>query len=116
TTVTQSYEQLLSEGYLQAALGSGTFVCRQLPDDLLRPAPGASGLRAAGAVRRPVRLSSYGESLADSELFEPLEPEPPINFGHWRPALDAFPLRQWRRLLFRHSRFSHQGMLDYSAH
>ncbi len=38
TTVTQGYEQLLSEGYLETQHGSGTFVCRQLPDALLNRA------------------------------------------------------------------------------
>ena len=37
STVTLAYEQLASEGYLESARGSGTFVCRQLPDELLRP-------------------------------------------------------------------------------
>src|SRR5215470_9478917 len=36
-TVTTAYDQLIAEGYLESARGSGTFVCRQLPDDLLRP-------------------------------------------------------------------------------
>ena len=31
-TVGQSYEQLVSEGYLESVRGSGTFVCRQLPE------------------------------------------------------------------------------------
>ena len=35
TTVTQSYDQLISEGYLEARRGSGTFVCAHVPDDLL---------------------------------------------------------------------------------
>src|SRR5262245_54742185 len=39
TTVTQSYEQLLSEGYLRAATGSGTFVGCELPDELLKIGP-----------------------------------------------------------------------------
>ena len=34
-TVTQSYEQLLSEGYLETRYGSGTFVCSKLPEDYL---------------------------------------------------------------------------------
>src|SRR5262249_48776537 len=38
-TVTQSYEQLLSEGYLRAASGSGTFVGCKLPDELLKTKP-----------------------------------------------------------------------------
>src|SRR5579864_6178542 len=37
STVSESYEQLISEGYLDAAQGSGTFVCHELPDDALRP-------------------------------------------------------------------------------
>src|ERR1700680_5104816 len=41
STVTESYEQLIAEGYLDATQGSGTFVCHELPDDAfwLRPAP-----------------------------------------------------------------------------
>src|SRR5580692_9554337 len=37
STVTLAYDQLIAEGYLESARGSGTFVCRELPDELLRP-------------------------------------------------------------------------------
>ena len=46
STVTQAYEQLIAEGYLQSAQGSGTFVCEQLPDALLR-SPATPKARAA---------------------------------------------------------------------
>ena len=36
TTVSAAYEQLVAEGYLDSMRGSGTFVCRELPDELLR--------------------------------------------------------------------------------
>ena len=36
-TVTAAYDQLIAEGYFETARGSGTFVCRLLPEDLLRP-------------------------------------------------------------------------------
>jgi len=39
TTVTQNYEQILSEGYLQTIVGSGIYICTQLPDDGLCPTP-----------------------------------------------------------------------------
>src|SRR5438477_11997079 len=39
TTVTQCYEDLISEGYLQAAIGSGTFICHHLPEELLKAEP-----------------------------------------------------------------------------
>ena len=36
-TVLAAFDQLLSEGYLQGARGSGTYVARVLPEDLQRP-------------------------------------------------------------------------------
>ena len=113
-TVTQSYEQLLSEGYFQAITGSGTFVGRHLPDDLLRTTPVKAATQMQRSARRSVRLSSYGASVADTEPFEPPGHEAQINFRHGRPAFDAFPLRQWRRLLLRHCRAGERAMLDYT--
>src|SRR5215210_4050226 len=67
TTVTQSYEQLISEGYLQAAIGSGTTVCHQLPDDWLQTSPLKRAVQKVRARPKSVRLSEYGESLNDAE-------------------------------------------------
>src|SRR5262245_7276496 len=72
-TVTQSYEQLLSEGYLRASTGSGTFVGCELPDELLKTRPVETSLSAARpqeAARR-IELSRYGASIEDSAPFEP---------------------------------------------
>jgi GntR family transcriptional regulator/MocR family aminotransferase len=114
-TVTQSYEQLISEGYLQAVIGSGTTVCAQLPDDLLRTAP-VKAVKTAAETRRatPVKLSHYGTSLDNSLPLEALEPELPINFKSGRPALEEFPMREWRRLLLRHCRAGKPDLLDYA--
>jgi GntR family transcriptional regulator/MocR family aminotransferase len=35
STVTQAYEQLIAEGYLQSRHGSGTFVCSEPPEKML---------------------------------------------------------------------------------
>jgi GntR family transcriptional regulator/MocR family aminotransferase len=35
-TVTEAYDRLLSEGYLEARVGDGTYVARTLPEELLR--------------------------------------------------------------------------------
>jgi GntR family transcriptional regulator/MocR family aminotransferase len=118
TTVTQSYEQLLSEGYLRAATGSGTFVGCQLPDELLKPAPietsrPAAQTRQAGSTSS-FKLSSYGESLTDTVPFEPPELDMPIRFKSGRPALEEFPLQQWRRLMLRHCRTNDPSLLDYA--
>src|SRR5262245_35577676 len=116
TTITQSYEQLLSEGYLRAATGSGTFVGCQLPDELLKTRP-VETPRTAMTWRdanHQIELSRYGASITDLIPFEPPEPDVPINFKAGRPALDEFPLQQWRRLMLRHYRANDLSMLDYA--
>ncbi|MEO6726216.1 MAG: PLP-dependent aminotransferase family protein [Blastocatellia bacterium] len=115
-TVTQSYEQLISEGYLQAVIGSGTTICAQLPDELLRTAP-VKTLKAAAQTKRAatIKLSRYGASLDDSLPLEAPEPELPINFKSGRPALEEFPMREWRRLLLRHCRAEKADLLDYAT-
>ncbi|HEU0179169.1 MAG TPA: PLP-dependent aminotransferase family protein [Blastocatellia bacterium] len=119
-TVTQSYEQLLSEGYLRAATGSGTFVGCELPDELLKTKPVEKSRHAASlqengrqGAGRQIELSRYGASIADSTPFEPPESETPINFRTGRPALDEFPLHQWRRLTLKHYRAKDYSMLGY---
>lgn len=109
-TVTQSYELLLSEGYLQTVVGSGTYVCDQLPDDLLHapevdiaPTPSIS----------PGHLSAYGRRLVDFADSPTPEPAAQISFRYGRPALDRFPLSLWRQLLSRHCR--HGDWLDYAT-
>jgi GntR family transcriptional regulator / MocR family aminotransferase len=112
STVTQSYEQLLSEGYLETKLGSGTFVGTQLPDDLLH----APSLEQPEPLNRPaLRLSKYALQLAETEV--PIRPETqaPISFRYGRPALDRFPLELWRKLLSRHCRSNPPDWLDYST-
>ncbi|KYC40161.1 aspartate aminotransferase [Scytonema hofmannii PCC 7110] len=112
TTVTQTYDQLLSEGYLETVVGSGTFVCSQLPDDLLRSAPVQS---TRTTTRPPVQLSKYGVSLAQTENVPRVpEPELLINFRYGRPAFDQFPIELWRKQLSRYC-CSNLEWLDYST-
>ncbi|MBD2019875.1 PLP-dependent aminotransferase family protein [Leptolyngbya sp. FACHB-36] len=110
-TVAQSYAQLLSEGYFQTIVGSGTFVCQQLPDDL-------SNDTASNSTKQPEQqfrsLSTYGSSLAEFNPFTPPEPEAFINFRYGRPALNEFPLAIWRQLLSRYCR-SNYDILDYNS-
>ena len=110
TTVTQSYEQLLSEGYLQTVVGSGTFVCTHLPDDLLHSTPVES---AQSIPRLPIKLSKYAEALAKTNVIT-TEPHVPISFRYGRPAFDQFPIKLWRKLLSRHCR-TNLTWLDYAS-
>lgn len=112
TTVTQAYDQLLSEGYIETVVGSGTFVCTQLPDDLLNSTP----IQSTGKITRlPVHLSKYGECLTETKDIPRItESVAPINFRYGRPAFDQFPLKLWRKLLS-HYCYSDLQWLDYST-
>jgi GntR family transcriptional regulator/MocR family aminotransferase len=100
TTVLNAFEQLLAEGYIEGRTGSGSYVARILPEDMLSvgrgvdPPPEASDRRAS--------LSQGGALLATlpQGLFQgrgrALRP-----FLPWTPALDAFPVRTWARLVER---------------
>jgi GntR family transcriptional regulator/MocR family aminotransferase len=109
-TVSEAWDQLIAEGYLQAARGSGTFVCRELPDALLTPRRQPGGApRAQGHVR----LSRYGARLTTDF------PRPPripgvISFAPGMPDRDRFPFAIWRRLLTRHLRQTTSAVFDYA--
>jgi len=111
TTVTQSYEQLLSEGYLETRRGSGTFVCSQLPDDLLHSEPVSS---ITSSPVSSIQLSRYGAHLAETPFALLPEPTTEISFRYGRPALKHFPVGLWRKLLVRHCR-EDSTWLDYAS-
>lgn len=109
STVSQAYEQLIAEGYLQSAHGSGTYVCRELPEAWLRARPGP---RARPAAAPAVRLSRFGARLGDDFRYPP-RPAGFICFSQWGPDLDQFPFALWRRLLVRHMRKPARALFDY---
>lgn len=107
TTVTQSYEQLIAEGYLQTIIGSGTFVC--VPDELL-----ISDARAFTETILPqIQLSTYAANLANATPLTAEKSRLPLSFRYGRPALEQFPITLWRKLLSRHLR-SDLSFLDYA--
>ncbi len=110
STVTQAYDQLIAEGYLETAQGSGTFVCRKLPDELLR-----SNHKQVHPAEEtpPIRLSRYGMGLNDDFAY----PHPPpgfIGFTQWRPDLNLFPIDIWRKMMLRRLRTAAPKLFDYS--
>lgn len=109
-TVTQSYEQLLSEGYFETQRGSGTFVCSQLPDEYLQP-----GLIDQGEseLSELTILSRFGANLLTINQLEVPEPQAEISFQFGSPAAEQFPIALWRRLLTRHCNNS-SALLNYS--
>ncbi|MGA2877781.1 MAG: PLP-dependent aminotransferase family protein [Bryobacteraceae bacterium] len=110
STVTQAYDQLIAEGYLESSRGSGTFVCRELPDELLRPNHKQVPRTEATP---PLRLSRYGAGLNEDFSYPPTPPGF-IRFTQWRPDLALFPLPIWRKLVMRRLRSAEPELFDYA--
>ncbi len=117
-TAVLAFEQLLSEGYLEGRRGSGTYVSRVLPEELLSVrgrVPGAAAIRephagAAGATKigRHARLSERGRRLAALHRGQrPGFSERGASergaraFTPGIPELGSFPFEVWGRLLGR---------------
>ncbi len=101
-TVSAAYERLLTEGYVEARPGRGTWIAN-LPD---RPAPPPG---VALPARSPI--SKRGEALASRS--EPLRNPNKINFQPGFPEVANFPFATWARLLARNARRRGGDLLGY---
>jgi GntR family transcriptional regulator / MocR family aminotransferase len=110
TTVVAALVQLIDEGYLVARERSGTFVAVDLPSggptDALPTGPPATGAA-------PVRLSRRADELARAATALHSAKPRPRAFRLSRPALDAFPVREWSRILSRRAGRVTVAQLDY---
>jgi GntR family transcriptional regulator/MocR family aminotransferase len=109
STVISTFGQLLSEGYLKASTGSGTYVSDQLPEESVPRVR-----RERTAMASAFRLSTYGVSLVHAPSLEPPRVPGTIDFRDGRPALERFPFDVWRRLIGRYLR-ADARRFDYSA-
>jgi GntR family transcriptional regulator / MocR family aminotransferase len=117
-TVKLGYEQLLNEGYLETAPGSGTFVCQQLADQSLPVLP--LPLRRLGTLMT-TGLSQYAQNFVPEPAStrsgrsrpKPHASKPKIDFCYWQPAFNHFPLQIWRQITTRH--LQSPDRLDYSS-
>lgn len=97
-TVLAAYEQLMAEGYLEGAVGKGTFVSASLPAAARRSA----SPDAAPPLVRP--LSARGEAMASAMARVRHHDGPLRTFRMSMPGLDLFPFEVWRKLEARHWR------------
>ncbi len=99
-TIIAAFEQLESEGYTEGSVGSGTYVSRTLPDELLRVV--AMAPAEPPTPRRPRRrLSDQGRRVT---AFSVLENRPSRAFRPNLPALDLFPTTLWAQVAARRLR------------
>jgi GntR family transcriptional regulator/MocR family aminotransferase len=96
-TIVNAFELLKSEGYLDGSVGSGTYVSRVLPENLLHVAPHHAARPAVHGKRQPA-ISDYGRR---ARLFSGYENRPIRAFRANLPALDLFPLQLWAKITLR---------------
>lgn len=94
-TVIAAVEQLVKQGYLDSAVGSGTYVRAASPDALRE----GSATRARALARVPRRaLSARGRRLAAQAFPQAWCNRSVDTFRLDHPALDVLPLDTWNRL------------------
>jgi GntR family transcriptional regulator / MocR family aminotransferase len=101
-TIVYAFEQLKSEGYMEGAVGSGTYVSKKiLPDEFLGVTRKAESDPPAQR-KRPRKVSDYGKRVRPFPIFQiPLATRA---FRANLPALDLFPRTLWARITARRLR------------
>src|SRR3569623_1294841 len=107
-TVALAIDALIAEGYVVARPRSGVFVVTD-PPRLARSAKPAGAAAAGRKLRRSRRARTH-------QAAPPIESRSrPLAFPLSRPALDAFPIDTWRRLLSRRAARTSLAQLDYGG-
>jgi GntR family transcriptional regulator/MocR family aminotransferase len=108
-TIVTAFEELKAEGYVDGSVGSGTYVSKVLPEELLE-------VRRANAKEAPLShprrvLSEYGKAV---RAFPGLSKRPIRAFRPNLPALDEFPVTLWAQIANRRLRHASVTMLTGS--
>jgi GntR family transcriptional regulator/MocR family aminotransferase len=99
-TIVNAFEQLKSEGYVDGSVGSGTYVSKILPDELLQ-VPRADAPEPPTSRQRQRRISDYAGRV---HPFPNLEIRPSRAFRANMPALNLFPTTLWAQVAARRLR------------
>jgi GntR family transcriptional regulator/MocR family aminotransferase len=110
-TILNAYEQLFAEGYVESEMGGGTYVARELPDELLK----APVIQAPTLLQdTPGRsLSLRGIAMASTAYASPYDLSPVHVFRPGLAALEAFPLKIWSQITTKHARQRSYDLLNY---
>jgi GntR family transcriptional regulator / MocR family aminotransferase len=112
-SVSNAYEQLRAEGYLETFVGAGTCVVRSIPSDALKPAfgkirdasPRISKSKAPRLVSRRVALMRLPAQTWSNKL---------VAFRVNLPALEHFPTGVWSKLVNRYARRATRQSMAYA--
>jgi GntR family transcriptional regulator/MocR family aminotransferase len=117
-TVLAVFAQLEAEGYLNGAIGRGSFVASELPDR--RPSPqniteseltNKSDLAETRLNRQKITLSAGGVLLSRTPFKIERLAYPARAFRSSQPDVSEFPFAIWARISARQSRLSPRSML-----
>jgi GntR family transcriptional regulator/MocR family aminotransferase len=107
-TIVTAFEELKAEGYLEGSVGSGTYVSKVLPEDLLEAMRGEVLESEPQQVKRSRHLSEYGKKL---QSFPSLLGGASRAFRANVPALEEFPTALWAQIASRRLRRASMTML-----
>lgn len=112
-TVLSAFEQLQAEGFLDSHTGSGSYVVKKLPTDLVDSLSQLSSTTSE-FTNDPITLSKRGEAILAART--PASPAgAPRTFVPGVPALDAFPHQHWNRCVSHANRRLDEAALNYGA-
>jgi GntR family transcriptional regulator/MocR family aminotransferase len=98
-TIISAFDQLKSEGYIEGSIGSGTFVNKILPEELLQVPRTAT---PPPQKYQPRRVSDFAKRVT---LFPSCAFDGPVRaFRANQPALDLFPTTLWAQVAARRLR------------
>jgi GntR family transcriptional regulator/MocR family aminotransferase len=96
-TIVNAFDQLASEGYVEGAVGSGTYVSKVLPDKLLQ----VTSVQAEESKRHRKRQPVISDYARRARLFAGYENRATRAFRANLPALDLFPTTLWTKITMR---------------
>jgi GntR family transcriptional regulator/MocR family aminotransferase len=111
-TVTECYDRLISEGYLETRRSSGTFVCTRLPEQDLYASVAPIDHHPQGQSDVPMRLSRYG-TVVNAPLL-PAVSRGIIRLDRPGPDVRSFPKKVWTQLWGRRMQEEWSDLLQYT--
>lgn len=100
TTIVNTYDQLLAEGYLESRAGAGTFVAAYLPEEFLSAPAVGRQKKQTQIPQRDLKLSRYGKNVFEesSTILRNSPETAAVAFQHGLAAINEFPFDVWMKL------------------
>ena len=96
-TVSDAYERLIADGYIDTVAAKGTFVRPVIPEDGM--STGARAMIEKGSPLRAMNLPLPYSARGLPGLYQPPDPAIRIDFRFGRADAQSFPEKTWRRML-----------------